>query len=79
MTPFLHALVKSTDFYLQVQERTTASNRRLYITSVRSAISQKIPDKLLLWDRVELEFTKELTPAQLDAIIRDSPVMPKTI
>ncbi len=55
MTPFLHALVKATDFHLNLQEVITENNERKYVLSTRSAIGQKVPSLFLEWDRIELE------------------------
>lgn len=61
MTPFLHALVKATDFYLYLQEEIEPeSNKRMYVLSVRTAIGQEVPEDFLIWDRQALKFTERL-------------------
>lgn len=54
--PFLHSLVKASDFYLILEEyivdnKTIAQKERKYLISVKSAVDQKLPDRYLEWDR----------------------------
>lgn len=50
MAPFLHALVKASDFYLFL-EQIVVKGERKYILSVKGAIGQEVPTELLEWDR----------------------------
>ena len=70
MTPFLHALVKAADFYLQLHEVTTFKNERLYVLAVRTAIGQKVPSEYILWDRVKTRIIKKINKEELDKILK---------
>lgn len=70
MTPFLHALVKAADFYLQLHEVTTFKNERLYVLAVRTAIGQKVPSEYILWDRVGTKIIKKINKEKLDEMLK---------
>lgn len=52
--PFLHSLVKASDFYLTLDEKHDINNASRYIISVKSSIDQKPPTEVLEWDRQKL-------------------------
>jgi len=51
MAPFLHALVKASDFYFFLEQLVLKSGERKYLLSIKGAISQNVPTHLLEWDR----------------------------
>jgi len=51
MTPFLHALVKASDYYFFLEQIIVKDNERKYLLSVKGAIGQNVPTQLLEWDR----------------------------
>lgn len=55
--PFLHSLVKASDFYLTLDEKIDSVGARRYIISVRSSIDQRPPSEVLEWDRQSLRIT----------------------
>ncbi|MBK7108453.1 MAG: hypothetical protein IPH61_04655 [Bacteroidetes bacterium] len=57
MAPFLHALVKASDFYFFLEQLVLKSGERKYLLSIKSAISQDVPTELLEWDRQRNVFT----------------------
>ena len=61
-TPFLHSLVKASDFYLLLEEVIDRNFERKYLVSVRSAIDQKIPKSYLEWDRQNLNIITKYEP-----------------
>ena len=68
MTPFLHALVKAADFYLQLHEVITFENKRSYVLAVRTAIGQEVPSEYILWNRVEARIEQIIKKEELDNI-----------
>ncbi len=62
MTPFLHALMKASDYYLALQELTKED---FYPLSVRSAIGQAVPAEIALWNRGELHIDKYISATNL--------------
>lgn len=68
MTPFLHALVKATDFYLQLHEVITFENKRSYVLAVRTAIGQEVPSEYIMWHRVEARIEQIIKKEELDNI-----------
>lgn len=66
-TPFLHSLVKASDFYLLLEEviDANANFERKYLVSVRSAIDQAIPRSFLEWDRQNLYVLNKFEPRSL--------------
>lgn len=58
MAPFLHALVKASDFYFFLEQLVLKSGERKYLLATKSAISQEIPTELLEWDRQRNVFTE---------------------
>ncbi len=55
--PFLHSLVKASDFYLTLDEKIDNAGNRRYIISVRSSIDQQPPSEVLEWDRQSLRIS----------------------
>jgi hypothetical protein len=51
MAPFLHALVKASDFYFFLEQLVLKSGERKYLMSIKGAIGQDVPTELLEWDR----------------------------
>ncbi len=76
MAPFLHALVKATDFYLQLHEVTAHDNERKYVISVRSSIGQEVPKNYLLWNRLDQKVSEIASKAKIDDLYI-KPVIPQ--
>ena len=71
MTPFLHALMKASDYYLVLQELTKHDNTKLYPLLVRSAIGQAVPSKVALWDRSGLQIDRYISVSDLSKDIEE--------
>jgi len=66
MIPFLHMLVKATDFYLLLEEHVhQPEGSRNYYLAVKSAQKQTLPVKLLEWDRQQLVIKREVDRTEL--------------
>ncbi len=50
MAPFLHALVKASDYYLFMEQLTSNKGSKRYLLAVKGSISH-FPEELLEWDR----------------------------
>jgi KaiC/GvpD/RAD55 family RecA-like ATPase len=57
MAPFLHALVKASDFYFFLEQLVLKSGERKYLMSIKGAIGQDVPTELLEWNRQKNVFT----------------------
>ena len=58
MAPFLHALVKASDYYFFLEQLVLKDGERKYLLSIKGAIGQDIPSELFEWDRQRNVFTK---------------------
>ncbi len=66
MVPFLHMLVKATDFYLLLEEHVNQDDhKRRYYIAVKSAQKQTLPERLLEWDRQDLVIKAQVDPGVL--------------
>jgi len=57
MAPFLHALVKASDYYFFLEQLILKTGERKYLLSIKGAIGQNIPSELFEWDRQRNVFT----------------------
>jgi hypothetical protein len=52
MAPFLHALVKASDYYLFMEQHSSKiDGKKRYLLAVKSAINQEVPEEFIEWDR----------------------------
>jgi len=58
MAPFLHALVKASDYYFFLEQLILHSGERKYLLSIKGGIGQSVPTDLLEWDRQRNVFIK---------------------
>lgn len=59
MAPFLHALVKASDYYFFMEEHTSSvDGKKRYLLAVKSATGQPVPEEFLEWDRENNVFKK---------------------
>jgi len=71
MAPFLHALVKASDYYFFTEQRTSSDGIRRYLLAVKSAIGQAVPEELLEWDRERNVFRAVYTQKMIRDLERD--------
>jgi KaiC/GvpD/RAD55 family RecA-like ATPase len=69
MAPFLHALVKASDFYFFMEEVSSIDGEKRFILAVKSAINQDIPEEFLEWDRETNQFVDVYTFPKLNKFI----------
>lgn len=72
MAPFLHALVKASDFYFFMEQHPIASGAKKYLLAVKSAIGQHVPEEFLEWSREKCHFTNVYTQTELLKMESDS-------
>lgn len=71
MAPFLHALVKASDYYLFMEQLTSiADGSKRYLLAVKGAINQAVPEEFLEWDRENNVFLQKYTLHQLQAWLK---------
>ncbi|OOQ58275.1 RAD55 family ATPase [Mucilaginibacter pedocola] len=58
MAPFLHALVKASDYYFFLEQMIFNDGERKYLLSIKGGIGQSVPTNLLEWDRQRSVFIK---------------------
>lgn len=69
MAPFLHSLVKATDYYLSLQEAKSTDNVTYYPLTVRSGIGQKLPEKIAIWDRTTSQIERFMTAEEFQNLL----------
>lgn len=70
MAPFLHALVKAADYYLFMEQSTSAlDGSKRYILTVKGAIGQAVPEEFLEWDRENNDFMGIHTLSELKELL----------
>lgn len=61
MAPFLHALVKASDYYFFLEQLLLKNGERKYLLAIKGAIGQNVPSELFEWDRQRNVFTSILS------------------
>lgn len=70
MSPFLHALVKATDYYFFMEELSFNRQKR-YLLGVKGSIKQNVPEEFLEWSRDLNNFTAIYTRKELMSFLQE--------
>lgn len=69
-TPFMHTLVKASDYYLVLEEKFNKSYKREYHLAVKSSIKQTPSKKVLEWNRKSAFFKRVITDDDFSKAIK---------
>jgi len=70
MAPFLHALVKASDYYFFLEQLILTSGERKYLLSIKGAIGQNIPSEIFEWDRQRNVFTNRYLYNEISELLQ---------
>ena len=71
MAPFLHALVKASDYYFFLEQLSFKSGERKYLLSIKGSIAQNVPSELFEWDRQRNVFTAIYSYKGIKTLLED--------
>lgn len=72
MAPFLHALVKASDYYFFLEQLILRNGARKYLLSVKGAIGQNVPSELFEWDRQRNVFIEHHTYDTISSMMKEN-------
>lgn len=74
MAPFLHALVKASDYYFFMEQLTSNIGKKRYLLGVKGSISN-VPDEFLEWNRDLNVFENIYTVSDIKAWLNEGKVI----